>query len=297
MLRPDLRPELSPGPAVASAAAAPPALQRATGRLELAVGLRAGTTRLVLHRESGSTKARFPRPAARGPLECVLLNTAGGLAGGDQLEQRILVEDGAALLAVGQAAEKVYRSTGPDALLRTRLEVRAGGTLLWLPQETILFDGARLDRRLEVDAAADARLVLVEAVVLGRTERGERVREGRLVDRRLLRREGTLLLTDPFRLEGPIAALADRPALLGGAKAFATLLALGPGVDVALLEAVRARLVDAPARAAAGLRGPVLLARLLAADGFALRRALLPALELLLARFGVAAGVPRVWRC
>lgn len=296
MLRPDLRPELSPGPAVPSAAAAP-ALQRATGRLELALGLRAGATRLVVHREAGSTKARFPRSSERGPLECVLLNTAGGLAGGDHLEQRILLEEGAALLAIGQAAEKVYRSIGPDAVVRTRLEARAGTTLFWLPQETILFDGGRLDRTLEVDAAADARLVLVEAMVLGRTERGERVREGRLVDRRVVRREGALLLADPFRLEGPIAALADRPALLGGANAFATLLAFGPGIDVPLVEAVRARLVDAPARAAAGLRGPVLLARLLAPDGFALRRALVPALELLLTHFGVAAGVPRVWRC
>lgn len=272
-------------------------LQRARGSLELEVGVRGERSALLVHRESGCARARFPRATHPRLFEAVLVNAAGGIAGGDRIEQGVHVRAGAKLLASGQAAEKVYRSIGPEARLRTRLVVERGGTLFWLPQETILFDGARLDRALEIEVAGDARLVLVEAVVLGRTERGERVREGRLVDRRIVRRQGTLLLADPFRLEGPIAALADRPALLGGANAFATLLALGPGVEEPLLEAVRARLADTPARAAAGLRGSLLLARLLAADGFTLRRALAPAVAVLLEALGAPEGLPRVWRC
>lgn len=300
MLRPDLRPELSgPEPAAAAAAGESPAprLQRARGFLELAVGPRRSASGLLVHRESGCAKARFPR--ARDPrlFEAVLINAAGGIAGGDRIEQRLAVRADAGLLASGQAAEKVYRSLGPAAQLVTRLEVEPGGTLLWLPQETILFDGARLDRTLEVEAAGDARLLLVEAVVLGRTERGEEVRSGGLRDRRILRVDGALRLFDPLRLEGPIAALADRPALLGGARAFATLVALGPGVDEILLDALRERLAAAPARAAAGLRGPFLLARLLARDGFALRRALAPAVALLAGALGGATELPRVWRC
>ncbi|MCL6609569.1 MAG: urease accessory protein UreD [Geminicoccaceae bacterium] len=272
-------------------------MQRARGFLELEVGLREGASTLLVHRESGCTKARFPRVADRRPFEAVLINTAGGIAGGDRLEQRLRVRAGAGLLASGQAAEKVYRSLGPPAQLSTRLQVEPGGTLLWLPQETILFDGARLDRSLEVDAAGDARLLLVEAVVLGRTARGEEVRSGRLRDRRVVRCDGSLLLVDPLRLEGAIAELALRPALLGGARAFATILALGPGVDPALLEALRGRLAEGPARAAAGLRGAVLLARLLAPDGFVLRRAVGAALGVLLPAFGCAGELPRVWRC
>lgn len=293
MLRADLRDALSAEPAAPAAAAR---LERASGRLELAVGLRDGASRLLLHREAGSAKARFPRQAPDGPLEAVLLNTAGGLAGGDRLDQRLAVGPGAALLAVGQAAEKVYRSLGPDAVVRTRLEVETGGTLLWLPQETILFDGGRLDRALEVELAGDARLLLVEAVVLGRRARGERVHTGRLRERRTIRIDGRLVWYEPFRLEGPIAALADRPALLGGARAFATLLALGPGVE-ALLEPLRARLEGTAVRAAAGFRTPGLVARLLAPDGFELRRALAPAVALLAGALGGPAELPRVWRC
>jgi urease accessory protein len=272
-------------------------LQRARGFLELEVGLRAGASTLLVHRESGCAKARFPRAAHQRSFEAVLINTAGGIAGGDRIEQRLRVRAGAGLLASGQAAEKVYRSLGPAARLATHLAIEPGGTLLWLPQETILFDGARLDRGLEVDAAGDARLLLVEAVVLGRSARGEVVRTGSLRDRRVLRRAGSLLLVDPLRLEGPIAELALRPALLGGARAFATILAMGPGLDTALLEALRGRLAEAAGRAAAGLRGPVLLARLLAADGFELRRAIAQALGVLLPAFGCAGELPRVWRC
>ena len=272
-------------------------LQRARGFLELEVGLRAGASTLLVHRESGCAKARFPRAAHQRSFEAVLINTAGGIAGGDRIEQRLRVRAGAGLLASGQAAEKVYRSLGPAARLATHLAIEPGGTLLWLPQETILFDGARLDRGLEVELAGEARLLVVEAVVLGRTARGEEVRAGRLRDRRVIRRDGSLLLVDPLRLEGAIAELALRPALLGGARAFATILALGPGLDTALLEALRGRLAEAAGRAAAGLRGPVLLARLLAVDGFELRRAIGAALGVLLPAFGCAGELPRVWRC
>lgn len=300
MLRTDLREGLSLPEADRTGPAGPPAparLQRAQGFLELEVGPRAGASALLRHREAGCAKARFPRTTDPRLFEAVLINAAGGIAGGDRIEQRLRVRAGASLLASGQAAEKVYRSLGPKAHLETRLDVEPGATLLWLPQETILFDGARLDRGLEVELTGDARVLLVEAVVLGRTARGERVRTGALRDRRVLRREGELLLVDPFRLEGPIAELALRPALLGGAHAFATLIALGPRIDEARLEAVRGRLAEVPARAAAGLRGPVLVARLLAADGFALRRALAAALEPLLSAFGLESGLPRVWRC
>ncbi len=302
MLRSDLRAPLSAARSArravaesASESGSAPALQRATGRLELVVGLRAGRSRLVRHREQGCAKARFPRPEPGGPFETVLVNTAGGLAGGDRIDQVLRVEPGAALLACGQAAEKVYRSLGPTARIVTRLEVARGGALLWLPQETILFDGARLDRALELELAGDARALLVESVVLGRTARGEQVVEGRLVDRRSIRLDGRLVRLERLRLEGPIATLAERPAILDGARAFASILALGPGVE-ALVEPLRERLSAGPARAACGFCAPTLVVRILAVDGWALRRALTPALELLVPALGGPGGLPRVWR-
>lgn len=270
-------------------------LQRASGRLELAVELRHGRNRLSGHSEEGCAKARFPKVRDGEPFEAVLINTAGGLASGDRIDQGLLVGPGASLLATGQAAEKVYRSTGADAVLRTRVEVGDGATFLWLPQETILFDGARLDRTLEVDLAADARLLMVESLILGRSARGEKVHEGRLVDRRTIRVDGVPVWFEPLRLEGPIARLADRPALLAGARAAASLVAVGEGI-AALLEPLRARLAAAPARAAAGLRPPLLVARILAADGLALRRTLTEALAVLLPALGGRPEAPTLWR-
>ncbi|MCS6877161.1 MAG: urease accessory protein UreD [Geminicoccaceae bacterium] len=298
MLRTDLRDPLSrDASAIERASPTVPRLERAEGRLVLEVGLRDGRSALLVHRESGCAKARFPQPARPGVLEAVLLNTAGGITGGDRIHQELRVREGAALLAAGQAAEKIYRSTGADAEVVTRLEVSRASALFWLPQETILFDGARLVRELAVELSRDARLLLVEAVVLGRTARGEEVLRGRLVDRRVLRVGGVPLFVDPLRLEGPIAELARRPALLDGARAFATLLALGPAVDEHVCAALRDRLPDGPARAACGLRGPLLLCRVLAADGLALRRALLPALAFLLPLLGGPPELPRIWRC
>ncbi len=279
------------------AAVDPRALERAHGSLELEIGWRDGRSALRLHRERGCAKARFPRPAVPQVFEAVLINTAGGMTAGDRIEQRVRVHEAGSLIVSGQAAEKVYRCKGADAEVLTSLWVDNGASLFWLPQETILFDGARLVRRTEVDLGEKARLLLVEAAVLGRTARGEELRFGRLVDQRVLRRSGNFLLVDPFRIEGPIGRLAERPALLGGARAFATILAVGPELDAAACEAVRAALAVVPVRAACGLRGPLLLCRLLASDGFELRRGLLPALEILLRRMGVMPGLPRVWTC
>ena len=98
------------------------------------------------------------------------------------------VGEGARLVVGTAAAEKIYRSTGPDADMEVALAVRAGGQLAWLPQETILFDRARLSRRIEIDLAEGASLVMAEAVVFGRAAMGETMREGRFADRWRLRR-------------------------------------------------------------------------------------------------------------
>jgi urease accessory protein len=248
-------------------------LQRARGRAEVGVSVRAGRVRLDRLFQSGCAKALLPRTDGAAP-EAVLVNTAGGVAGGDRLAWRLAAGPGAALVATTQAAERIYRSTGATAAVETRLAVGAGARIDWLPQETILFDGARLDRRLEADLAGDATLTALEMLVLGRAAMGERVRTAALADHWRLRRDGRLVHAEALRLDGDIGAATAGAATLGGARALATLLHAAPSAEHRLDEA-RARLAprDGVAAAATAKAGCLIL-RFLAADGLALRRAL-----------------------
>jgi len=270
-------------------ASLPIVLQRArgAGRIVVAADGR-GRTRLARLFQDGCAKIRLPRDAQARDLEAVLINTAGGVTGGDRLDWRAEAGADAQLTLTTQACEKVYRAVDGEARIEVALTAAEGARIDWLPQETILFDRGALARRLDVDLAADARLLAVEAVVLGRTAMDETVRQGALHDRWRIRREGRLIFADDLRLEGPIAELAARAPLLAGARAFASLLLVADDA---------ARLLD-PLRAAIGPLGGAsafegkLFARIAAPDGFSLRRVLLPAIEAL--RDG--RPLPRVWR-
>lgn len=265
-------------------------LQRARGRAEAAVRLADGAVRLERLYQQGAAKLRLPRNPDPTP-EAVFINTAGGLAGGDRFEVGFAAGPGAALVATTQAAERVYRSTGATARVALRLRAEAGARLDWLPQETILFDRGRLERRLDLDMAADARVTLLESFALGRAAMGETVRSGHFVDQWRLRRDGRLVHAEALRLSGDFAPLAG-PALLAGARAGATLVHLAPGADDRL-DAARALLAAAadPAVAAAASAKPgLLILRFLAPDHAPLRATL--------ARFLAAfrgAPPPRVW--
>ena len=122
--------------------------------------------------EAGSLRVRFPNAADKAVLEAVIVNTAGGMAGGDRFDIDVAVEAGARLTVTTAAAEKIYRSLGPDTEVSVKLDVGPGGALAWLPQETILFDQVRLRRMIDVDLAHDANLILAEAIVFGRVGDG-----------------------------------------------------------------------------------------------------------------------------
>ena len=265
----------------------PPARQRSRGRVALRVAGGGAASRVAGLAESGPSRLRFPR----GPgLEAVLINTAGGVACGDRFEVSVALEAGAALAFTTTAAEKIYRSDGETAHLDVSLRLASGADLAWLPQETILYDAARLDRRLAAEIAPDARLLLFEALVLGRTARGERLRAGRLADTWHVRRGGRLVLAEALRLDGDIAARLDRPAIAGGAGALATLVLAAPDAE-ARLEQARALLADAPCEAAASAWNGLLVARFLAPDAARLRRAAVPLIEGLR-----GTAMPRVWQ-
>jgi urease accessory protein len=259
------------------------AANRARGTIALAVAATDGVTRRTRVHEAGSLRVRFPN--TQHGLEAVIVNTGGGMTGGDAFSVALDIGEGAHLVAGTAAAEKIYRSTGPDTTMNVHLSVGAGGRLAWLPQETILFDRARLKRRIDVDLAEGASLVMAEAVLFGRAAMCEEMRDGFWADNWRLRRGGRLVFAENVRLDGDIAAQLARPASGNGAIALATVL-IAP-VDDTLLDAVRG--LDFAGEAGISAWNGIAVARLVARDGAALRRDLVAILAAL------GQSVPRLW--
>ena len=260
---------------------------RARGRISLSVEAQGGRTRRKAVHEDGSLRVRFPN-CAPGECEAVLVNTAGGIAGGDRFAVEVTAGEGARLTVSGAAAEKIYRTHGPDAKIATTLRVGKNAALRWLPQETILFDRACLTRRIDVDLAVGASLVLAEPVVFGRSAMGETVREGRLVDRWRIRREGRLIYADTLKLEGAIAQTLGRMASAAGAAAVATLLIV-PG-DETLVVKIRELASKFSGEVGVSSWNGFAMARFCARDGAAMRGDLIAVLCAL-----GQGPLPRLW--
>jgi urease accessory protein len=262
------------------------ATNRAFGSVAFSVKSVAGKTRRAEVHEAGSLRVRCPGAPAE-ELEAVLINTAGGVAGGDRFDLDIAAGKDTFLVVTTAAAEKVYRTLGPDTEISVKLDVAAGATLAWLPQETILFDRARLSRTIDVSLAADARLFLAEAIVFGRTGMGEVVEKGALTDRWRVRRDGKLIYAENVRLDGGIAARLAEPAVAKGGIAVATLLMV-PGDDAAV-EKVRALEDQFAGEVGASAWNGIAAVRLCATDGAALRHDLVHVMTAL------RGTLPRIW--
>lgn len=274
---------------VAPILSAPP-LQRARGVARLTSLQRSGDTRLATLYQDGCAKIRLPNTHSNA-LEAVLINTAGGLTGGDEVDWSIAVSAGGRLVATTQACERIYRSIGGAATVRTHLSVGPGAHLDWLPQETILFAGGRLDRAIDIDLADGASLNAVEAVLLGRDAMGETARDAWLHDNWRVRRNGRLLHAEATRLDG-LDPERDSLSLLAGARALATVLhvAASNTAAEASLHRVRQLLPQGQSIAASQI-GDRLIVRALAPTGLALRRLILP----VLAELSGAGHLPRLW--
>ena len=221
---------------IAHTASATFAANRAQGRVKFGVRLQDGVTRRGDLHESGSLRVRFPSPEGEG-LSAVFVNTAGGVAGGDRFDIDIAAGEGARLTLTTAAAEKVYRATTKPAELNIVLKAAAGAHLAWLPQETILFDRARIVRRIDIDLAEGASLLLCEIVVFGRAAMGETMRHGEFADRWRVRRGGRLVFAETVRLDGDIGGKLAKAAVAKGGAAIGTALIV-PG-DEALVERIR----------------------------------------------------------
>ncbi len=270
-------------------------LERARGRAEIAFKQRDGATVLDRLFQEGQAKIRLPKAHGGEPATAVLINTAGGIAGGDRLTYGARFGAGTRGVVTSQAAERVYRSSTTDGSrageVTTRLEVEAGAFAEWLPQETILFDRAALDRRLEVEMAADAHLLLCETVVFGRAAMGERVESCRLTDRFRVRRGGRLIFADTSRIDGCAGEILAGTATGGGATALSTVLWVAPDAE-ARIDDLRVVLDGLASEAGASAWDGMVCLRLAQGSARTLRDDLIRVLLHIR-----QADLPRVWSC
>lgn len=263
------------------------AANRARGAVSFDVHLQDGATRRGRLHESGSLRVRFPSPEDEG-LSAVFVNTAGGVAGGDRFDIDISAGEGSRLTLTTAAAEKVYRTPDAAAQLNIALKAAAGAQLCWLPQETIVFDQARVARRIDLDLAEGASLLLCEIIVFGRSAMGERMMQGEFTDRWRLRRGGRLVFAENIRLDGDIGAKLAKPAIANGGVAIGTALIV-PG-DETLVECIRALSGTFGGEVGISTWNGFAMARFCAQDAMRLRADMIAVL-------GCASGarLPRLW--
>lgn len=263
------------------------AANRAVGAVTFDVHVKDGATRRRELHESGSLRVRFPSPEQQG-LSAVFVNTAGGIAGGDRFNIDIAAGEGAHLTVTTAAAEKIYRSHGPDAQVNIALRAGANARLCWLPQETILFDRARVARKIDIDLAQDASLLLCEIVVFGRAAMGEAMARGSFTDRWRMKIGGKLAFAETVRLDGDIAAKLASRAVANGGVAIGTALVV-PG-DESIVARIREASDAFGAEVGVSAWNGFAMARFCAQDAARLRADMMKVLGCV-----SPSGLPRLW--
>ncbi len=245
------------------------------GAAEVAFTGTGDRTRLAGLYQRAPLRFLFPRVGKADTVTAVLVTTSGGLVGGDVLDVSVSAGEGSVALVTAQAAEKIYRSAGDDCRVTVRLKVASGGWLEWLPQETILFEGARLRRVTELDLDAGGCAMAGEILVFGRVASGETLTRGLVRDAWAVRRGGRLVWADAIHLEGEIADRLAAPSCLNGAVAAATMVYAGDDTREHLdaARSLLARYVDTETLAGATVVGGLLIVRWLGYDTLALRTA------------------------
>ncbi len=266
-------------------------LQRARGEARVSIRRAAGASRVHRLYQAGAAKARLPKIHDKERVEVVLINTSGGLTGGDRFSVDVAVEVHAHAVVTTQACERVYKSLGSNALVENRLTVASGATLDWIPQETLFFDGGALNRSIDVDIARDANVLLMEPIVFGRQAMGETVAGGRYRDRWRVRMDGRLIYADNASLSGDIAQDLQRLGSGKGAVAFASGLFIGPNAGE-LRDAIRDGAPDDGVTGGVSLVRDALVLRAVASDSQCLRRWIEHVFQTVTGR-----SLPRAWYC
>ncbi|MEO0497699.1 MAG: urease accessory protein UreD [Pseudomonadota bacterium] len=268
-------------------------MQRAHGRVEVDVYARNGQTALQRLVQDGCAKARLPKLGNRTCEQVVLINSSGGITGGDRLAWTVRVGEGAHFTSTSQACEKVYAAKAQDMAARvtTCIEIGEGASLNWLPQETILFDGAKLHRTIDASMAANSRLLMVEPVAFGRRAMGEAMASGRFCDQWRIHRGGELVHAEGFEIGGTSGAQLTPNFAMKDNAAMATLALFAPDAEERLERLNQLLAASADVMAAATAWNGKLIARMVSIDSYHLRRTLVPAI----AQLTDGEGVPKVW--
>jgi urease accessory protein len=177
-------------------------------------------------------------PEGPGVCQTIIVHPPGGIAGGDRLALVIDVGADAHAQLTTPGAAKWYRSTGAAARQTFEARVGAGGTLEWLPQEAIVFDGARVETATVVTLERDAAFVGWDIVCLGRTASGEHYRQGHYRQRFELVREGALVWAERTMIDAG-ADVTTSPVGLNGCPMFGTFVVAAPAIPDAMLAACR----------------------------------------------------------
>lgn len=269
-------------------------MQRSIGEGRLALKSSNGITRIADLYQKANAKIRMPKSYDQS-LEAVLINTSGGMTGGDQLRWEINAGPASQAIITTQACEKIYKSQAGTADVHTSIQVDEDASVDWLPQETILFDEGGLRRTINVQLANSARFIGLEAVVLGRQAMGEPARNIDLSDQWRINRGGKLIHADDIRMQGNIEELTLQRSMLNGAASFATLVICFPDAQQSQYELLVNEMRNAAApneNWSVNVVGSRIVARFVAQDMYALRQTLVPVL--------IAArqnrDVPKVWR-
>lgn len=264
--------------------------QRVDARARLLANRVNGRSRVHELYQEGAAKIRMPETRSD-PLEAILINTAGGLTGGDRIGWDIEAGDGASVTATTQACEKLYRSRSGSARVDVQLKIGDGARIAWLPQETIAYDQSSLERSVEVDLVGNAEVLIVESVLFGRLAMGETVTSASFRDRWHIRQGGRLIHAEAFSIGPDLASTLARPAAAPGALAVATVLLVSSHAE-SMLPGTRAVIGEDGGASAWTVGGTgKLLARLMAGDGYNLRKRLVPLVGLLNGK----AGLPKIW--
>ena len=270
-------------------------MQRTFGHGRLKLKASENKTALEELYQEGAARIRLPK-TYDGCCEAVMINTSGGLTGGDVMGWNIAAGQNSCGVVTTQACEKIYKSTGDVARVKTQINVEAGARLDWLPQETILFERSSLSRSLDVSLVGDARFMAVEAVMLGREAMGEKIDQTTFQDRWRIRRDDQLIHADDLRIAGAIPALQKASSTLNTNAALASFVYCGPE-DTDVLRAVVAKHFEGAQNLGIGVSvmDGKITARFLSRDCYGLRKLLIPFLNKVRVTLGASAVLSKVW--
>jgi urease accessory protein len=272
-------------------------LQRSDGIGRIVLGSSEGRTQIIDVFQKSPVRVMFPTVPGCKIEEAVLINTGGGIAGGDRIEYDLAAIQNASISVSTQAAEKVYRALDEPARLSTRLKITEAAKLAWLPQETILFDAARICRNTEIEVSSGSELLAVEWVFLGRAAYGEVMTGGHILESWRVKRDGRLIWADSFRVTDSVFEHLHRKVLRAQYKAIGTLIYFGPHLDTRM-EFLRAIAPSLECRCAVTAVNGLMIIRFAAELSCDLRLALRSLLQQFSRELGPGPfRVPKMWSC